>query len=158
MTDYRGSPYRGHPEDRSLVELLSEGKKDKKGLKQGIAVMKEKREQQNRREKALRQKIESLKRTLYSLKNDSSSIIELQEEIEALNAIKRNPFADDIKEYKREVIPQEKPRRRKKLGTRIERAASVSSVPVNDRKMYVKRASGRTLKEEFEERKAGRTG
>jgi len=158
MTDYRRAAYQQSAEDRSLLELLSEGRRDKKGLKEGIAIMEKKREQQKMRENALRKKLESLRSTLYSLQNDKGhSIAGLKDEIHVLRGLKREPFLDDNKEFKREEqLPREKPRRRMIGGTRIQRTASVSSVPVYDRKMYIKKDSGRPLREKFSDQRSER--
>jgi len=131
------------------MELLSEGKRDNKGIKHGIAVMEEKRDQQKKREKLLRQEIESLKRTLDSLQSDKgNSISELHDMIQVLRALKREPFVDESKEFKREeLLPREKSRWRSK-GARVHRTASVPTVPVYSRRS--RRGSERPLYENDE--------
>jgi len=152
MTDYRSSPHRGHPEDRSLKELLSEGKRDNQGIKHGITVMEEKRDQQKKREKLLRQEIESLKHTLASLQSDKgNSVAELQDMVKVLRALKREPFFDESKESKREdLLPREKSRWRSK-GVRVHRTASVPTVPVYGRKKSRRAGSKGTLYEDYDD-------
>lgn len=152
MTDYRTSPHRGHPEDRSLVELLSEGKRDNTDIKHGIVIMEEKRDQQKKREKLLRQEIESLKHTLASLQSDKgNSVAELQDMIKVLRALKREPSRDESKEFKREeLLPREKTRWRSK-GVRVHRTASVPIVPVYGRKSMRRAGSERTLYEDYDD-------
>jgi len=151
MNDYRISPHSKNSQQQSLTELLSEAKKDKKGLEQGIAIFQEKRDQQRKREKLLRQEIESLKHTLSSLQsNKCNSLAELQDMIQVLSALKRELFCDESEEYKREeFFPREW--RREKGSTRSQRFASVPNVPSYGRNMYKGNPLGRTLYEDNED-------
>jgi len=149
MTDHRKrrdvSPYRDDQEERSLIQLLSEGKRDQKELKRGIAVMMNKRDEAKEKEQHLLREIESLKHILGSMKTDrDDSIEQLRHEVQVLRALKRETY-DDSKEFKAEEMHRSRSvrqfRRTNKKSFRPNRTASVSSVPIYDRKMHSKKTS-----------------
>jgi len=118
------SPYHD-TDERRYIELLREVKADKGQLEREIASMQEKRVARKEKAKYLLQEIDMLKGTLTSLrKNKEVSVRQLKSEMQRLREAKRQSFSEDGLEQKREEY-RPRPQR-----------ASVSSVPVYDRKVY----------------------
>jgi len=119
------SPYHADTDERRYIELLREVKADKGQLEREIASMQEKRVARKEKAKYLLQEIDMLKGTLTSLrKNKEVSVRQLKSEMQRLREAKRQSFSEDGLEQKREEY-RPRPQR-----------ASVSSVPVYDRKVY----------------------
>jgi len=119
------SPYHDDTDERRYIELLREVKADKGQLEREIASMQEKRVARKEKAKYLLQEIDMLKGTLTSLrKNKEVSVRQLKSEMQRLREAKRQSFSEDGLEQKREEY-RPRPQR-----------ASVSSVPVYDRKVY----------------------
>merc|ERR550534_3524150 len=123
----RGSkkPYRKDSEERRYVELLYDVKRDKSDLEREIVAMNERRTARKEKAKYLLNQIDMLKETLTSLrKNKEVSIRRLKSEYERLREAKRLSIEEDAREQKRDEVMVRQQR------------ASVSSVPVYDRKIY----------------------
>jgi len=119
------SPYRDDTDERRYIELLHEVKADKGQLEREIGLMKEKRAARKEKAKYLLQEIDMLKGTLTSLrKNKEVSVRRLKSELQRLREAKRETLNEDGLEQKRDEY-RPRPQR-----------ASVSSVPMYDRKIY----------------------
>jgi len=119
------SPYHADTDERRYIELLREVKADKGQLEREIASMQEKRDARKEKAEYLLQEIDMLKGTLTSLrKNKEASVRRLKSELQRLSEAKRQSLNEDGLEQKREEY-RPRPQR-----------ASVSSVPVYDRKVY----------------------
>jgi len=141
------------PEERRYMELIYEVKSDKSQLEREIAVMREKRAERDERVKFLRQEINILRDTLSDLQTEKDiSITRLKNELVTLTSTKLGSVSGESKESNVDEWRSTKSEkiRASSLGSRRHKRASVSSVPMYDRKLYRRKWKDRSRAVEYD--------